>query len=62
MGEDDMGEACGRLGKEKKCTEDVAGGNRPFGRPKRRYEDNTKMYLKENRVGYCGMHPPICSV
>jgi len=34
--EDEMGEACGRHGKEEKCTEGVVGGNRSFGRPKRR--------------------------
>jgi hypothetical protein len=30
-------------------------GKRPLGRPRRRYEDNILMDLRENRVESCGL-------
>ena len=42
LGIRDMGGACGTRGREESCE-----GKRPRGRPKRRWEDNIKMVLKE---------------
>jgi len=42
-----------RMG-EKRCTQGFGGkteGKRPLGRPRRRWEDNTKMDLQEGRCG-----------
>jgi len=49
-----MGEACSTYGEEERCTKDLVKkpeGQRLLGRPRHRWEDNTKMDLQE--VG-CG--------
>jgi hypothetical protein len=33
-------------------------GKRPFGRPKRRWEDNIAVNVTENMVGRCGLDVP----
>jgi hypothetical protein len=33
-------------------------GKKPRGRPKRRWEDNIRMDLREKRVGRCGLDSP----
>jgi hypothetical protein len=51
-----MGGACSTYGGEERCIQDLVGrpgGRRPLGRPRRRWEDNIKMYLQE--VGWGGM-------
>jgi hypothetical protein len=45
-----------RIGGKERCLQDFGGrreGRRPLGRPRRRWEDNIKMYLQE--VGLGGM-------
>jgi hypothetical protein len=49
-----MGEACSTYGEEERCTQDLVKkpeGQRLLGRPRHRWEDNTKTDLQE--VG-CG--------
>jgi hypothetical protein len=48
--------ACSTHGREEECIQDFGGkpeGNRPLGRPRRRWEDNIKMDLRE--IGWAGM-------
>ena len=43
-----------RIGGEERCIQGFGGkpeGKRPLGRPRRRWEDNIKMYLQEVRCG-----------
>ena len=50
-----MGGACGSYGREERRMQGFGGkpeGKRPFGRPRRRWEDNIKMDLQE--VGFVG--------
>ena len=45
-----MGGACGAHGGGERCAQGSNGetrGKEPFGRPRRRWEDNIKMYLQE---------------
>jgi len=45
-----MGGACGAYGGGERCARVLVGkseGKRPLGRPRRRWEDNTKMDLRE---------------
>jgi len=45
-----MSEACSTYGEEETCTQDSVRkpeGQRPLGRPRHRWEDNTKMDLQE---------------
>jgi len=45
-----MGGACSTYGGEDRCIQTLVGkpdGKRPLGRPRNRWEDNTKMHLKE---------------
>ena len=51
-----MGGACGTYETQERCVQVLVGrpeGNRPLGRPRRRWEDNIKMELQE--VGCGGM-------
>ena len=51
-----MGGACGTYGGRERCAQGFGGepeGKRPLGRPRRRWEDNVKMYLQEVGRG-CG--------
>jgi hypothetical protein len=51
-----MGRTCGTYGGEERCIQDLVGkpeGRRPLGRPRRRWEDNIKMDLRE--VGWGGV-------
>jgi hypothetical protein len=46
----ELGRACGMQGRDEKCIESFgtrAQGKKPLRRPRRRWEDNTKMYLKD---------------
>ena len=52
-----MGSASGTYGREEMCYRVLVGkpeGKRPLGRPSRRWEDITKMVIRE--VGWGGMH------
>ena len=45
-----MGGVCSPYGGEERCIQSLMGkpeGKRPLGRPRRRWEDNIKMYLQE---------------
>ena len=45
-----MGGACGAYGREERHIQGLVGkpeGKRPFGKPRRRWEDNIKMELQE---------------
>jgi hypothetical protein len=46
----EMGRAYNTYGKQKCCIEGSPEGKSPLGRPRRRWEDNIKLYLQE--VGY----------
>jgi len=46
-----LGGACSTYGGEQRCIQGFGDGNRPFERPRRRWEDNIEMNLQE--VG-CG--------
>jgi len=51
-----MGRACGMHGEEERCMQGFGGepeGKTPLGRPRRRWEGNIMIDLKE--VGYGGM-------
>ena len=51
-----MGGACGAYGGEERSAHGLVGkpeGERPLGRPRRRWEDNIKIYLQEVG-GSCG--------
>ena len=51
-----MGGACGTYGGRERCAQcfgEKPGGERPLGRPRRRWEDNIKMDLEEVGRG-CG--------
>jgi hypothetical protein len=48
-----MGGECSKYGERRCVYRDLVGnpeGERPFGRPRRRWEDNIKLYLQE--VGF----------
>ena len=53
----EMGGACGTYGGRERCAQGFGGekpeGKRPLGRPRRRWEDNIKMDLREVGRG-CG--------
>ena len=42
-----MGRTCSTYGAIQKCIRSSSEGKRPLGRPKRRWEDNIKMDLRE---------------
>ena len=49
-----MGRACGTYRGRERCAQSFGGeprGKEPLGRPRRRWEDNIKIYLEE--VGRC---------
>jgi hypothetical protein len=52
----EMGRTCGTYGGEKRCIQDFlvgkAEGRRPLERPRRRWEDNIKMNLREVGLGH----------
>jgi hypothetical protein len=48
-----MGGTCGTHGGGERCSQDLVGrheGKRPLGRPRRRWEDNIKMDLRERGI------------
>jgi hypothetical protein len=50
MKEDEVGGTCGTHGGGERCLQDFGWrpkGRRPLGRPRRRWEDNIKMDLRE---------------
>jgi hypothetical protein len=54
--EDEMGKACSMHRREEECIQGFDGkpeGKRPLGRPRRRWEDNITMDLRE--IGWGGM-------
>jgi hypothetical protein len=54
--EDEMGRACSTRGAKRKAYRILVGkpeGKRPLGRPRRRWEDNIKVDLRE--IGWGGM-------
>ena len=52
-----MGGACGTYGRKRRATGFLWGdeGKRPFGKPRRRWEDNIKMDLQEVEWGGHGL-------
>ena len=50
----EMGGTCSAYVREKRVLVGKPEGKRPLGRPRSRWEDNIKMYLRE--VGCGGMH------
>ena len=53
-----MGGACGAYGGEERCAQGSSGetwGKEPLGRPRRRWEDNIKMDLREVGEGGASM-------
>ena len=53
----EMGLACGKYGEQEWCIQSFVGrpdGRSPFGRPRRRWEDDIKIDLQE--VGWGGMN------
>ena len=49
-----MGGACSAYGGGERCLQDFGGeteGKRPLGRPRHRWEDNSKMDLQEVELG-----------
>jgi hypothetical protein len=49
-----MGRTCGTYGGEERCIQGLVGkpgGRRPLGRPRRRWEDNIKMNLRDVEWG-----------
>jgi hypothetical protein len=58
----EMGGACGKYGKQEQFTQGSDGspdGNRPLGRPRRRWKDNIKTDLQE--VGREGIDRTVLS-
>jgi hypothetical protein len=56
--EDEMGEACSAHGEMRNSYNILVGkpdGKRSLGRPRRFWEDNSKMDFQRNRVGECGL-------
>jgi hypothetical protein len=55
----EVGGACGTHGRgERKVYKVLVGkpeGKRPLGRPRRRWEDGIRMYLREIGLGGCGL-------
>jgi hypothetical protein len=56
--EDEMGMACSTNGEKRNAYRILVGkpeGNRPLGRPRRRWVDNIKIDLKTDRIGWFGL-------
>jgi hypothetical protein len=55
--EDEMGRTCSALAGEQECADVSLGksvGKRPVGRPRRKWEDNIKLDLRD-RTGWYGL-------
>jgi hypothetical protein len=54
-----MGGACSTNGEKRNAYRILVGkpeGKRPLGKPRRRWEDNIKMDLKRDRMGWYGLN------
>jgi hypothetical protein len=55
-GANEMGGACGTCGREDRYIQDLVGKpeeKRPLGKPRRRWEDNIKMYFEDVECETC---------